>query len=348
MNPVFAANLVNPDDLRDPVAEIDGALCAGEQGARAPDQVLFSLFGGVPWQLLTTTTDPATATLRSELHEEGWTKVLGRDPLRFDFSGADPHMLESSTPRAGLPGPSSANDADVVHGREWDTRVNGAPNDLQYACTFPLPAPKANGPDCTRDGSPLCRGTTQVKAKAYPSIRELALARELERSDQAIVASICPIDLTPGHENDPLYGYNPAAGSLVDRIGVGLRGQCLPRALTLTNGEAPCVIVETRPEPFGTVRCTDPEVGREDPSPELLAQMRRELPSDERDKLLCVVPQITSLSGGRACSARPEPGWCYVAGDDARANSCGQPYALQFSPKGMPVGTIRLACILAK
>jgi hypothetical protein len=347
-NPVFAAELPNPDEVGDASAAIEGALCKRRLGSRTPYEVIFSLIGGVPWQLLTTTGDPATAELRARLRDEGWTKVLGRDPLRHDFTGADPHMLESTAPRAGLAAPSSGNGADPIHGREWDTRANGVANDLQYACTFPLPTPKANGPDCVAGLAPLCSGTTQLKAKAYPTIRELALARELEKSDQSVVASICPIDLTPGNENAVTYGYNPAAGALVDRIALGLRGQCLPRELTVTNGEAPCLLVETRPEPAATTRCTDADIGREEPSPDLLARIRSEQPEGERDKLVCVIPQITKLSGGGSCAARQESGWCYVTGPAAMTGTCKQPFALQFSPKGAPAGTLRLACILGR
>jgi hypothetical protein len=257
-------------------------------------------------------------------------------------------MLESSTPRATLAPPGPGNGPDPVHGREWDTRANGTLNDLQYACTFALPSPKPAGPDCVSGQAPLCSGATQVKAKAYPTIRELALARELEKSDQSVVASICPIDLTPGNESAVTYGYNPAAGALVDRIAVGLRGQCLPRALTLTNEEAPCLVIETREELVGTARCTDPEIGREEPSAELLERVRREQPESERDKLVCVIPQITRQSRGDSCAASAAPGWCYVTGDAALRGSCKQPFALQFSPKGAPAGSIRLACILGR
>ena len=47
--------------------------------------------------------------------------------------------------------------------------------------------------------NPLCQGsggysTTQIRAKAYPGIRELQVLQGL--NDQAIVASICPANVT--------------------------------------------------------------------------------------------------------------------------------------------------------
>src|SRR5204862_309122 len=56
------------------------------------------------------------------------------DPAKYDEAGIDPHMIVSTNPRTGLPGASSPDDADPVHGREWTT--NGT--DLQFACTFDL------------------------------------------------------------------------------------------------------------------------------------------------------------------------------------------------------------------
>jgi hypothetical protein len=179
----------------------------------------------VPWELLTTTTDPATAKLKEKLTASDWNSILGSDPLNYKFDGADPHMLESMTPRAGLPTAGTAgNGTDPIHGREYDTD-NG---DLQYACTFSLPTPKHCGAtdlcDCniTTKNPPLCNGAQQVKAKAYPSIRELALARALSATDQSVVASICPITLD-GDPNGATYGYNPAAEALVNRIKDKLR-----------------------------------------------------------------------------------------------------------------------------
>src|SRR5262249_18188210 len=102
--------------------------------------------------------------------------------------------------------------------REWDTLGS----DLQYACTFALPAEKdctdprfMGACDCTAAGPnpPLCNGATQIRGKAYPSIRELSVARAL--GARAVVASICPSQAAPP---DPAYAYRPALRALGDRM----------------------------------------------------------------------------------------------------------------------------------
>jgi hypothetical protein len=127
-------------------------------------------------------------------------------------------MLQSITPRAGLPPPSASDDTDPLHGREWDTRGS----DLQYACDFTLPAQRdcsevrfQGACDCVAVGPnpPLCDGKTQVRGKAYPSIRELSVARAL--GSRGLVASICPASLDVGSAT---YGYRPAIRALGDRM----------------------------------------------------------------------------------------------------------------------------------
>ena len=57
------------------------------------------------------------------------------------LSGIDPHMIESTAPRAGLQAPGASYDlgTDPANGREWNTLTSSARIDLQYACTFDLP-----------------------------------------------------------------------------------------------------------------------------------------------------------------------------------------------------------------
>ncbi len=212
-NPLFAKNL--PADAK-------GERCDLERGPRAADLVYFAVIGGVPNQLLHF--DPASPEA-SRLNAGDWQRLVGRDPSSYDFGGIDPHMLESITPRAGLPPVGSPNDADPIHGREWDT----ANADLQYACTFPLATPRdcsggQRGCDCGTKPAPICNPaapTTQVRGKAYPPVRELEVARKL--GDQAIVASLCPIHTKPDAPDDPLYGYRPAMKTIIDRLKLGLK-----------------------------------------------------------------------------------------------------------------------------
>jgi hypothetical protein len=182
-NPLFAASL--------PSAPGD-ELCNLPTGTRGKDLVVFAVLGGVPNQLV----GPWPA----------WSAILGADPEAFDFTGLDPHMVQSRTARPSLPAPTSTrgdNGSDPIHGREWDT----GDNDLQYACTFVLPAVKTctnaeTACDCADPARnpPLCGATLgqQVKAKAYPTVRELLVAKKL--GDRGIAGSICPVSVASGYE----------------------------------------------------------------------------------------------------------------------------------------------------
>jgi hypothetical protein len=234
-NPLYAASL--PDGTATDAA----TLCNLPVGKRTPGLVYFLHIGGVPSQLLHFTPGSTTA---NELTSADWVKILGNDPIHYDYTGIDPHMIESVTPRPGLPGPGSAVGADPISGHEWDS--TDGPHldlnvDLEYACIFKLATPRdcskdAQGAytvnaneyscDCSSTGltpdelSPVCdptTNTTQNYAKAYPTIRELTLAKLL--GPQGIVASICPIDVADNtNGTDPLYGYRPAVSNLVDHM----------------------------------------------------------------------------------------------------------------------------------
>jgi hypothetical protein len=154
------------------------------------------------------------------LTDDDWVRILGKDPLHFDLTGIDPHMIQSVAPRAGLPGPSSPDGTDPINGREWDTQLG----DTQFACTFPLPTPKdcslpqfLPACDCTPGKSPgLCDPTNnnlQVRGKAYPAIRELEVARAL--GSRAIVGSICPLQASDA--------YRPAMSALGNRMAKSIK-----------------------------------------------------------------------------------------------------------------------------
>jgi hypothetical protein len=238
-NPLFAASL--PDGTATDAA----TLCNLPVGQRAPGLVYFLHIGGVPSQLLHYTPGkPASNTLSAA----DWQKVIGNDPLNYDYTGIDPHMIESYQPRAGLPGPTGPN-SDPISGREWTTNVGTHADlnvDREYACIFKLTTPRdcsktgtppvytvpANGfaCDCSSTGltpdqlSPVCdpaNPTSQLYAKAYPTIRELTLAKML--GEQGVIGSICPIDVTDNAAGtDPLFGYRPAISNLIDRMRTAL------------------------------------------------------------------------------------------------------------------------------
>ncbi len=196
-------------------------------GGRDPYLVYLVGIVGVPWQLIATEASQSDPNLleyktASQLQATGvWPKITptgGQPPT-------DPHMLESPTPRAGLPGPSSAPGADPIIGHDWNS---GSGNDLMYACIFPLPSPKdcaavSGGCDCkfgSTTNNPLCQAPNgtysdlQYYAKAYPGLRHLEVLRDL--GEQGVVASICPKVI--GDTSNPSSGYNPAIDALVLRL----------------------------------------------------------------------------------------------------------------------------------
>lgn len=196
-NPLFAANL--PSKTGDEI-------CNLTQGPRGKDLVVFAVIGGVPEGLAGATPE--------------WTKILGSNPAAYDFTGQDTHMIPSLGARSGLPAPTNTrgdNGTDPVHGREWDT----GGNDLQFACTFTLPATRVctaadTSCDCADSKNPpLCGATLgeQIKGKAYPTTRELRVAKEL--GDRGVVGSICPTNAA--------LGFDATLNALADRLAPRLK-----------------------------------------------------------------------------------------------------------------------------
>jgi hypothetical protein len=277
VNPLFAGSL--PDgSSTDP-----DTLCKLPNGTRTADLIYYAHIGGVPHQLLQQDPSNPDSPQKATLSDSDWTKILGKDPLSEDYTGIDPHMIESYQPRAGLPlGPGAT--PDPASGYDWITD-QGAEHVLQvdreYACTFPLTMPR----DCTdtMDPSvlfacdcpasagltpqqlpPLCNPSTpteQVAAKAYPTERELLLGKLM--GAQGFVSSLCPIHVQPATGQtaftDPLFGYNPAVNGIVDRLKVALGNQCIPETLTTdpNTGLAPCLILVSLPA-AGPGSCANP------------------------------------------------------------------------------------------
>jgi hypothetical protein len=111
-----------------------------------------------------------------------------------------------------------------INGHEYS--INNI-DDLQYACVFDLPSPRdCSDPsivscDCKDafNDNPLCATdpmsgdkTLQVKAKAYPGLRHLAVVRGVN----GVPAAICPKQLTDS--STPDYAYRPAVRALIDRV----------------------------------------------------------------------------------------------------------------------------------
>lgn len=333
-NPLFAARLPREGEN----------YCNLPLGTRTPDLVFFAVVGGVPNQLLHF--DPNDPD-KSRITNDDWVKILGKDPGNFDTSGIDPHMIQSVEPRTGLegPAPKGSNGSDPIHGREWDTEKK----DLQYACTFDLPADMqrtcgADDGSCDCGSSavgnpPLCDdGTKQIKAKAYPTIREFQVVRAL--GDQGIIASLCPIQLTD--KDSPTYGYKPAVAAIIDRLKNALTTQCLPQKLTrASDGAVPClVLAQLSDDTDFSGGCKG--IGLEDPKKEILdifkQQQRAESGNvsdggvDLAARHVCVVPQ-GFVAAGDTCKDETSKKWCYVENDpETKRMPAGRcPQALIFS-----------------
>lgn len=278
-NPLFAASL--------PRAPGDET-CALPVGTRGADHVVVTVVGGVPAKLLRD-------------GEPDWTAILGSDPDALDEDGIDPHMIESTTPRPGLPPPSATRGdvgPDPVHGREWDTRGE----DLQYACTFALSEPRAcsaSDPSCDCAGAarpPLCGSTpgVQTRAKAYPSRRPLQLAKAL--GARAAVASACPATLAD--RSSPDYGYVPALRGLADRVARGLGPRCAD-AERDAGGALPCTVLARVDDASECAR-----YGLQAANDAQLGVLGANGPA-------CVVPQV-STPPGASCKDDTAIGWCAV------------------------------------
>ncbi len=228
----------------------------------------YSHIGGVPHQLLQVDPTNPDSPQKATVTPDDWTLILGNDPLNEDYTGIDPHMVESVAPRTNVPvpaggfpvsSPSAAEGTDPISGRESITESTSPTHtallvDLQFACTFKLSVPRLcdfnstmadptlrNSCDCqppsssgglfTHEEVPaVCNDATPTQqdfAKAYPTIRELLLAKLLGQvpgANEGVISSICPIHTVDLSANgtDPLYGYRPAMSVIVERLKTSL------------------------------------------------------------------------------------------------------------------------------
>ncbi|WP_437730856.1 hypothetical protein [Sorangium sp. So ce1335] len=330
---------------------------------RTPELVFFAGLVGVPWQDIARQNDAGQPDLLGGKDKDGnpvggfksaeelsaqiagfastWDIILGDPKTRRP--PADPHMIESPVPREGenpitgtrIAGPDSPDDANVINGHEWNPKPDFG--DLQFACVFPLRESVTNG-DCNKAedpadrNSPLCEdrpdGTDsniQLKAKAYPGLRQLQLIRDL--GEQGIVGSVCPAQTKNAGPGDSDFGYRPAIGAIVDRLKTRLGGQCLPRALQPTDsGQVSCLVLEARSVPEGQCKCDEGTARREVPPQHLGAKnMVQKDPVAKANgwNCVCEVEQLSDPEELKACqdTVPPAPvevggervhGWCYV------------------------------------
>lgn len=200
---------------------------------RDPSLVVLAGLVGVPWQDVARDSTDLKKGFKTpaELTASGAWDAIAGDPDHY-VEPTNPFMQESVGARAGtdpitnvaVTAPNGGDNAQ--NGHEWTPTGN---TDLQYACTFPLVTPRdctvSNGASCdcadpTND-NPLCAAnpndngnrTLQVRAKAYPGVRELAVLKGL--GDQAVVGSICPSQYDDPKATD--YAYRPLVASLVEQ-----------------------------------------------------------------------------------------------------------------------------------
>ncbi len=327
---------------------------------RDPSLVFLAGIVGVPWQDIATADSLSGAGLTyltaAELGvvdpttgQSRWDVIVG-DP-GSGVPPADPLMVEQIDPRQGVHpitgDPIARFDtnplANPINGHDYDNSIlttdagtdgRAARDDLQYACTFPLLTPR----DCSAAGvdpaacdcspgddqakhKPLCEDTVQVRAKAYPGVRQLDVLRQF--GDNSIVASICPKSLS-GDSSAPGFGYNPAVDALVSRLSKVLKGRCLPRELEVEEAtqRVPCAVVEARVEPLD---CNAP--GRDSVKPTLASVVREELARrghcggpnrvDCNSFTLCEIEQLED-DAQTECQNREgatTPGYCYIDPD---------------------------------
>ncbi len=245
----YTSGLSNPKVANRAGTLVDNPLLAG---GRSATLISVSTIVGVPWQDLATaeslTAGHALEYLGSADLKDRWPLLLG-DSAK-NTPPTDPFMIQSIQPRTGenplshdkIGIENSTNPAlSAINGHEYNVSDL---NDLQYACTYPLPDPRVcmNGDaacDCSptnagdltpvmAENSPVCQppaggpvSSTQYYAKAYPGAREIRLAQLL--GERSAPASICP--KAYGKADDPAsagYAYTPALNALITRVATTL------------------------------------------------------------------------------------------------------------------------------
>jgi hypothetical protein len=285
---------------------------------------------------------PKELTLTDGHGSTFWDDIVG-DPENY-VPPLSPFMQESTVPRTGVDPITGAPAMPVTTPNGMGAVVGGAllndhersiatpPDDIEYACIFDIVTPKdcsiANICDCKGldpliAGNPLCapnpndgmKHTLQVKAKAYPGVKELAIVKGM--GDQGIAASICAKQLDDPNASD--YGYRPSVQALLDRLSVTLGEQCLTKQLQPdAEGHVSCVVIEARNTGGEACSC-DPSAVRLPVPPEdqCYEQVAEQDPRNATAKWNCFC-EVAQTSGAdlHAClsdiGATNANGWCYV------------------------------------
>jgi hypothetical protein len=207
-------------------------------GGRHPSLVVMASVVGVPWQDIAKNPNDLAQGFKNAAElsqpnaagQTSWDIVLG-DPAS-NLKPLDPFMHESTAARAGTnpvtgtPVTAPGGAPNAINGTEYTISKN---DDLQYACIMPLPelrdcsTAQFAACDCVdqQNDNPLCevdpvtgQPTLQMRAKAYPGLRQLALMKGL--GDQAVVGSICAGQID--NPSTPDYAYRPVVSSLLANV----------------------------------------------------------------------------------------------------------------------------------
>lgn len=345
----FSAEKIDPSKSDLAGGEVDNPLFYNAESGlrRATDLVFVAGIVGVPWQAIA---DDSTGQpdlkkgFKSFKDLEPDLDYLIGDPDNH-VEPKDPFMIESTSPRSGtskltqesLPG------SNAINGHDFASTSN-----LEHVCTFPLDPPVTSGGDCTdcttaECDNPLCDGTTQIAAKAYPGLRELAVLRGLK--DQGIFASICPAS-TDKSKDPEIYGYAPAVRTIIERLKEKLKNPCLPRSLTEDEetGGVDCLVLEASATggrcTCGEGRSEIPEREGDHENPAYNA-VKLATQSDFRDEdwdCFCEIKQLLEQPQRDACLNDKDPtseaqgdGWCYV--DANPAHVVGDPELVRKCPE---------------
>ncbi|KYF94355.1 hypothetical protein BE20_00730 [Sorangium cellulosum] len=165
-----------------------------------------------------------------------------------------------------------------------------------------------------RQEDPGPRTTAQIKAKAYPGLREL-------------------------DRNGADYGYRPAIGTIIDRLKTVLGGRCLSRPLTPdAGGQLSCLLLEAR-NSEGACDCGDRrariDVAEAHPSAEA-AVLSVDIAKAAGWDCVCEIEQLagaaaevcrTDSDDNLSVNSYDVHGWCYVdpsngLGDPAIVADC--------------------------
>ena len=314
-----------------------------------------------------------TATSSSTSRRPTGRRSSARIPTHYVFDGIDPHMIESTAPRPGLPTPGTTlqprhrSRATVASGTR-SRRPRRSTSSTRAPSTLPTPkdcnaAANAGACDCTgaatttADGPPLCDDGEPHVADQRQGVPDDPRAPRREGSRRA---SRRRFALREGRDRAATprrrFGYNPAMQAIVNRLKTALSGQCLPRdahADRERRRNGPVLDPRRLPDPDGSSRglhrprhvAADAGSSHRGASRSSIS-CRKARRARAKSRPSCASSSSStpaSTTPARPATARRTIGWCYVEG---AANTGGCSQAIKFGGRGPPSGaTLDLECV---